>query len=344
MDTHFMLACCVAAALLVVSHLWFYLRVLRPVSRLAQKARALEQGDLAALETHCGGIAEVKNLRLAMASMARHVQRAQAQQSAYVERMADSREDERKRIAHELHDTTVQSLIAVGQAIDLARTWLKTDSARAEEMLVMAREQAVEAAADLRDRIADLRPPALEELGLAPALGLLVEKSGQSRAHLTISGTPRRLSEAIELAAYRATQEAVSNAIRHGDARRIDVTLAYAADALELTVKDDGHGFAPPSDLNDFALQGHYGLMGIRERIQTLGGTVNLTSRAGQGTTLKLRLPVAPAPYNSARDPVCGTIIEPGRAYKQSTYKGRVYTFCCPVCQGAFEASPERYV
>ena len=342
--SEFVAMCGVAIALLVVSNAWVYLRVLRPVSRLAQQSKALEHGDLAALEATCGGINEISELRLSMASMVRHVRRAQTQHAAYAERLADSREDERKRIAHELHDTTIQSLVAVAQAVDLARTWLRDQPQRVEEALTLAREQAANAVAELRDHIADLRPPALEELGLGAALGMLADKPVVPKTRLDVTGTSRRLNEAAELTVFRAAQEALSNAARHGKAQSAELTLAYSPDAVTLTVHDDGSGFEVPRDLNDLVLEGHYGLMGLRERVGNLNGTVTVTSIPGGGTTIVARIPTGVITYDSARDPVCGTAIEPGRAYKQTNYGGRLYTFCCPVCQGAFEAEPERYM
>lgn len=327
---------------LLVCNAWYYLRVLRPVSRLSAQAKALERGDLTALETPVGGISEIDELRRAMLAMSEHVRRAQAQHAAYAGQVADSREDERKRIARDLHDTTVQSLVAVAQAVDVARTWLTTQPERVGEALTLAREQAVAAATELRERLADLRPPALEELGLGAALGMLVGKSTLT-ATLTVTGTPRRLSENAELAAFRAAQEALANATRHADARTVDMRLHYTPDAVTLTVRDDGRGFDVPDDVSDLVFGGHYGLMGMRERVAAVGGTVAIDSTPAHGTTVTVTLPEAATVTAVERDPVCGAVIEPGRAYKQSTYNGRVYTFCCPVCQGAFEADPARY-
>lgn len=134
------------------------------------------------------------------------------------------------------------------------------------------------------------------------------------------------------------------NVVRHAQAATAVITLDYAPDAVTLTVRDDGRGFVVPRDLNDLVMDGHYGLMGLRERASALHGAASVDSSLGHGTTVTVRIPADIVTYDAARDPVCGTLIASGRAYNQTTYHGRVYTFCCPVCQGAFEADPERYI
>ena len=110
LQNHLFELCCVGAALFITSNLWFYLRVLRPIRLLALRAEQLQAGQLDSFEQPGGGIAEVQQLRRAMAGMCRHVRRAQEQNRAYTERLTDGLENERKRIARELHDETVLAL------------------------------------------------------------------------------------------------------------------------------------------------------------------------------------------------------------------------------------------
>ena len=320
--------CCFALAMFVASNLWFYLRVLRPIKRLANQASQLEHGQMDALTPSCGGIAEINMLHRSMAGMAHHIRTALAQTEAYADQLTDGQERERKRLARELHDSTIQALVVVAQTMELARDWLTSAPERAAEMLTLAREQAVEATGELRDLIADLRPPSLEELGLEAALGLLTQRSPLP-ADLTIEGTPRRLPEGVELALFRVAQEALTN----------------APDGINLTIADNGRGFTVAEDLRRYALTGHYGLMGIRERLINIGGTVKVTSSPWNGTRVSAHLPSAAVRATGVlHDPVCGMDITPAQAFATLTYHGTEYGFCCPVCKGAFERSPERYL
>jgi len=336
--------CGFALAMFAVSNLWFYVRVLRPIRRLAQQAAQLEHGQMDALAASCGGIPEIALLRRSMAGMAHHIQTALAQTEAYADQLTDGQERERKRLARDLHDSTIQALVVIAQTMELGRGWLTSAPERAAEMLTLAREQAVEAAGDLRDLIADLRPPSLEELGLDAALGMLTQRS-PLHIKLSIEGIARRLPEGVELALFRVAQEALTNAQRHSGATSAGLTLNYAPDSVALTVMDDGRGFVVADDLRRYALTGHYGLMGMRERLTNVGGTVQVVSRPGVGTQVKAHIPSAAVRAAGAlHDPVCGMDIAPGQAYATLSYHGTEYGFCCPVCKGAFERSPERYL
>ncbi len=334
--------CCIAASLLIASNVWFYLRVLRPIRQLSGQAAQLTSGKLDSFEQACTGIAEIRELHRAMAGMVGHVRRAQDQNRAYTERLADSLENERRRIARELHDDAVQSTVAVTQGIDLARNWVHTDPERAIKLLHAARGQAVEVVNSLRELIGGLRPPALEELGLVAALKMHVDKL--PIVHLHIQGTPRRLDEPRELTLFRAAQEALSNVIRHSGAAYAEVTLAYKESAVLLTIRDDGQGFQFPDQLGDLAFRRHYGLIGMQERVSSLGGSLKIDSAIQKGTVVQVALPtMTTQPEHLVRDPVCSALIEPRQAYGSTVYASKTYYFCCPVCQGAFQKEPELY-
>ncbi|MBZ0298412.1 MAG: YHS domain-containing protein [Anaerolineae bacterium] len=338
--------CYVSGVLLVASNAWFFFRVLRPLRRLSYQAEQIRQGDLMSFERHCGGIPEIRVLRRAMAGMSGHILRTQEQSSAYADRLADGQENERKRLAHELHDDTLQSLIAINQSIDLARSWMRSDPDRAAEMLRLAREQAVESATNLRNLIGGLRPPALDELGLVAALEMEAEKARDVAVSVNVKGTQRRLDEARELALFRAAQEVLTNVRRHSGAGMVDIEVTYRSEAVLLTIADDGCGFVPPAHIGDLAQAKHYGLIGLQERIQNLGGSVHINSTVGQGTKIEVALPLQESqqPDHLVRDPVCSALLEPQQVYSSLTYAGETYYFCCPVCQGAFQKDPLLYL
>jgi len=208
------------------------------------------------------------------------------------------------------------------------------------------RLQAVETVDNLRRLIADLRPPILAELGLIPALRVLAESQTEVQVKVETSGSIRRLTEIQELTLFRSAQEAILNARRHGHAQHVIVQMSYQPDKVQLIVEDDGTGFAVPGSLSSLSLHGHYGLIGIRERLQTLDGTLNISSQPGDGTRLVIRLCMAAVaqPNGLVRDPVCSALLAPQQAYASVEQDGQRYYFCCPVCQGAFQANPTVYI
>jgi signal transduction histidine kinase/YHS domain-containing protein len=333
----------VVITLLVVSNLWLLYRVLHPLRRLAAQTADLSKGHLTAFQQACGGIDEIGVLQHSMASMAEHVRRAQEEDRIYRSVQTNGQEAERARIAHELHDDTVQSLIAIGQSIDIATDLIEKDQQQAMTTLQLARTQAVETVENLRRMIANLRPPALEELGLLSALKMLTKDISGISIEINSEGVPRRLQESQELTLFRSAQEAIRNALKHSRATRIMVEVNYQPNEVALTITDNGVGFHMPERLAEAE---HYGLLGIYERVHSLHGTVRIASVLGEGTKLSITLPLDASgqPSETVRDPVCGALIHPQQAYGSVVYDEQRYYFCCPVCQGAFQRSPKAYL
>jgi signal transduction histidine kinase len=143
----------------------------------------------------------------------------------------------------------------------------------------------------------DLRPLILDDLGIVPALRTLVRgvREGDDAvpaAKLEINGTPIQLSSEQELAVYRITQETLNNVRKHAHATHVEVCLTFDVDTIRLKVTDDGRGFSLPSSLAELAEAGHFGLMGIQERVWAAGGTLAIDSQPGQGTRISATIPV----------------------------------------------------
>ncbi len=338
--------CAFLLVMLFVVNTWLIWRVLGPLHRLAGQAERLTQGDLVSLELTCGGISEIDALRRSMMAMVGHVRRSQEQSHLYAGVLTNGQEAERTRIARELHDETVQLFIAIAQETDLTRSLVEKHPTKAIEMLKTIRNQATDAVDNLRHLIADLRPPALEELGLVAALKMLAENPSHATINVEVEGVERRLKEKYELALFRCAQEAVNNAQHHSTANDILIKVTYQPDQILLTVEDNGTGFSVPSDFSCLASKGHYGLLGIHERVQSLNGTLQMSSRQNTGTQLKIAIPCLEEdqPENTVHDPVCNAVIKPHQAYAHVQYKGKSFYFCCPVCQGAFQKNPTIYV
>jgi signal transduction histidine kinase len=193
------------------------------------------------------------------------------------ERLTNAQEAERGRIARDLHDGPLQKAILLGGVAD---TTLRDRDGLAREL-----------AAELRELCARLRPAILDDLGLVPALEWLLEQTAQGftvTPRLTLRGMAEddRLAPTSELALFRVTQEAVSNALKHGHATSIHVSLTRTFNGVELLVADDGQGPATAGDL----ARG-LGIPGMRERLRQVGGSVSVGSNGGAGTIVSARIP-----------------------------------------------------
>ena len=226
------------------------------------------------------------------ASAATAVATAQSVASEHHRQRLAAAEEERGRWARDLHDETLQSLSALHIRLANARRQGKP------ELLAEAVEEAIEylqaGIADLRSLITDLRPAALDELGAEAALLALAERAEHRGLEVDIAVdlayeqgrvAARHIPE-LEVALYRIVQEALNNAAKHGQARRAVVEVVEDASAIHLTVRDDGAGFDPAQATKGF------GLLGMRERVGLLEGSLQIESAPGGGTTVRVSLPV----------------------------------------------------
>lgn len=323
---------------------WFVWKIILPLRRLARQAGAVSEGNLSAFDAPCAGNSDLQTLQRAVQGLVGHVRRAQAQARQVASAVDGGQEAERKRIAHELHDDTVQALIAIAQTLEFAGAMAGTENDELKNLLRQIRAETVETVDNVRRLIGDLRPPALDELGLSAALRMLADQLSGAPVRVEVRGNERRLPDAQELALFRAVQEAVRNALAHASAASIGVQLHYRRQDTYLVVQDDGHGFDTSRLQNPAA--GHFGLIGMRERVEALNGKLDLQSTLGQGTRIAITLPLPDAvqPQNVVRDPVCHAMIEPERAYGSLVHAGSRYFFCCPVCQGSFQRDPDLYL
>jgi len=151
-----------------------------------------------------------------------------------------------------------------------------------------------EAIANLRRLTRALRPIYLEDLGLATALEMLAQETGQSAGipvAYELHGQVRRLSPAVELALYRIAQEALHNVSRHSAAAGAVLRLLFGSDSVILEIHDDGRGFRPPAAPAEFAPSGHFGLLGMHERAELIGAHLEIDSAPGQGARLRVTRP-----------------------------------------------------
>jgi len=198
-----------------------------------------------------------------------------------------AQEKERARFAAEIHDEPLQT------ALHLQRR-IATDGGSATEQHLLLSESLVN---QLRALCLEVRPPALTELGLLSALELLAEDLEQHsgipitlETEAAVEDLP--LSEEAELVLYRAAQEALNNALKHAHASELRVTMDCRRGSVELAVLDDGDGFEMPASSRGLLATGHLGLVGLRQRVERACGSLNVRSRAGHGTCVRIRLPI----------------------------------------------------
>lgn len=268
-------------------------QIIQPLRALEHRASELAWGQFDSIEQPVGGVAEIRHLQDQLILMARKVKTAQQNLRGYLNAMTAGQEDERRRIARELHDGAVQALIALDQRAQLVQLAAKSGSPKTPEQLAEVRRMTASLIEEVRRVIRALRPIYLEDLGLLPAIEMLVrdaEAASGAPATFSTRGQPRRLPPAHEIAIYRIVQEALNNAVRYASAHSVQVSAAFDAAEFVVRVQDDGKGFAALERVSDLAASGHYGLMGMQERAELIGARLTIQSSPGAGTTIELRL------------------------------------------------------
>jgi signal transduction histidine kinase len=266
--------------------------VLIPLALHAQRFGVLVAAD----DTTAGhpiGNEDVRLLEALAATAAAAVNTARSVAADRLRHSLEASERERGRWARELHDETLQGL---GGLQVLLSSALRGPSEALPHAVGEAVGQISGEIAQLRALITELRPAALDDLGLVPAIETLAERTA-SLEGLTLETNVElglesggRLEREVESALYRLVQEALTNVVKHAHASRVELTLARDDDCLKLSVSDDGVGFEPANSGDGF------GLVGMHERVTLVGGKLEVISRPGEGTTLTAVLP-APSPY-----------------------------------------------
>jgi signal transduction histidine kinase len=226
----------------------------------------------------------IADLAPQVAAAAHAVALAQELQAAQ-RRLVELREEERRRIRRDLHDGLGPALAGLTFTLDAVRNLSVSDLERADELLASATEQTQAMIGDVRRLIYGLRPPALDELGLVGSLRGLVSRERSPTTTITVAAPDALppLPAAVEVAAYRIVQEALTNVARHANARSCTVRLVLERDVLLLEIADDGQGMAQRGT--------GVGLQTMRERANELGGSCQITSTPVAGTVVAARLP-----------------------------------------------------
>ncbi|MHC4340934.1 MAG: HAMP domain-containing sensor histidine kinase [Planctomycetota bacterium] len=267
----------------------------RPIHRLTRAADRIREG-LFDTRAEVLALDEIGNLAVSFNEMAGSLERYQREvvekekaRLALLERLVHTQEEERKTISRELHDDLGQSLLAVMLAVESGCPYsTREESACAKTGLRL--RQLVD---DIHRLSWEMRPPILDDHGLESALARYVETAGRELGiaidyQYSRAGDHERMPEPVEITLYRVVQEAVSNIVRHAEATRASVVVLQKKGECTLLVEDNGRGFETDGVRSDTCL----GIVGMRERVAPLGGTCDIESRTGRGTTVRVRLPL----------------------------------------------------
>ncbi|MBN1189653.1 MAG: PAS domain S-box protein [Dehalococcoidales bacterium] len=214
----------------------------------------------------------------------------------YVQQITRTQEEERNRIARDLHDDTAQALYALTRQID---NYIRNSGTSLTpgiiDFLQKLEEQTRSALQGVRRFSQNLRPPMLDDLGLMATLRWLVRDMQQRcnlKTSLVVEGPERRLPSHVELTVFRVVQEALTNVEKHAQASTLDVKISFKEDGLDILIRDDGKGFELKEELTDLPRAGRLGLVGMDERVRLIGGTLNISSEINKGTLISVRVPV----------------------------------------------------
>lgn len=291
-------------------------RVVKPTEQLTAAAERMGQGDLVSpirviAQDEVGKLAESldlmrRRLKEAYDAAERTNRELEGRVAERTARLGDllrqtisAQEEERHRLARELHDETAQTLAALSITLDQARDSLGDLSAPAWEHIRAAKEIATRLLDETRRLILGLRPAVLDDLGLVPAVRWHCETAlGDSGVAATIDEDlgAARLPSHVEVSLFRIVQEAVSNIARHADATHVQIRLTRSTGLVRLVVADDGKGFDVDQALGAAGRVSSIGLLGMQERVALLNGSMKIRSAEGAGTTLLVDVPLAEEP------------------------------------------------
>jgi signal transduction histidine kinase len=231
-------------------------------------------------------------------TLSQHLQRQSVARGELLKRLITAQEDERKRIARELHDNLGQLLVGLALRLEAMERLTTTDSQEARELLSQTQSLVNYGTNRMYDLILDLRPSSLDDLGLVAALRSHVQRAVNGtgiKVELDTGGLNGRLPAEVETVLYRTIQEALNNVIRHANATYVYVGLMRRDHRLIGHIRDDGRGFDPLTLNGSLDSQRHLGLLGMKERVAQCGGRLEINSQPGQGTEVTIHIPLEEA-------------------------------------------------
>jgi signal transduction histidine kinase len=213
------------------------------------------------------------------------------ERQAYIDQLLDHLEKDRQRIAQEIHDETIQTLMVISNHAEVLAASSHTD--KEAQDINWIQDATLQTIEDLRRISIRLRPQVLDYFGLIPAIRWLTNNfntPSDTRVDVKILGEERKLPSAIELSVFRFVQEALTNIKRHSYAKTAVIILEFTNKSLIIHIYDDGCGFQLPERLGSLATKGKLGMIGMEQRIKSVGGTVKFISMPANGTTIRAEI------------------------------------------------------
>lgn len=205
------------------------------------------------------------------------------------------REEERKRIAHDLHDETSQLLASLTAHLEAALGTLPATAGKSRDMIKKAQTLSIKILDQLHKLIYELRPSLLDDLGLVAAIGSLIDSRLEAagvKVRFKVTGKEKRLPAPVETTLFRVTQETFNNIARHAHARNVDVRVHFKRSMVKMSVKDDGKGFDVDKTISSKSGLRGFGLLTMKERVELVNGSLNIQSRPGAGTEITIEIPL----------------------------------------------------
>jgi signal transduction histidine kinase len=218
-----------------------------------------------------------------------HYDAREQEHRMYISKMLEVQENERQRIARDLHDETIQTLLVIANYAEsiLSNNGHNTDDVNSKATLV--RDTTLDTVDNLRAICLDLRPSVLDNLGLIAALRLLVDHINEEykiQVQFSVTGEVRKLDTKIQTNIFRVVQEALSNIKRHSKASEALVALTFTEKSLQIKIQDNGQGFDSKKGATIVAGEKNFGLIGMQERVEAMSGKFNIRTKSNKGTTL----------------------------------------------------------
>lgn len=247
--------------------------------------------EIEMLMTMCNGAAVVTENARILDSLRQQQQRAEL----LLTQVVQAQEEERQRIASDLHDSVAQWLVRASYQAQVCLALLSQN--KNEELLEDLKaieEILLTSIKELRTVLAGLRPPALEELGLTHAVQQDMQRLMSQGVACTfeVEGKVSRMPASVEIAAFRTAQETLTNVSKHAKASEVFLKMDFKNDELLIRIRDNGRGFDVSKTLEGAASDGHMGLLGIKQRVDALGGVLQITSEQGSGTCVEIKVPI----------------------------------------------------
>jgi len=255
------------------------------------------------------GVAQQLGLSIENARLHQEAQEREKRLGELLHQVVNAQEAERQRIARELHDATAQSLTAIALGLRGVEALLDEDPVVAVQEIRELKSFSTDALGELRRIISNLRPPQLDDLGLVAALQWYIQEFERRYGIPTdfvVEGSEFRLPSEYETVLFRITQEALTNIAKHAHASRAFVRLEIRPTHICVTIQDDGCGFDPEEVLEGTRPRTGWGLVGIQERALLLGGHYEIHSAPGQGTRIRVRVPLTMEPEDVQNTAVVG--------------------------------------